>query len=398
MALTAHSGTAAIDLNNNAAYRQDISEVVLVSLTPQNNFAGMFQIGAEFAGPQLWWNEDALNQYKVTGDTAASLASTTTTINFAQTDAAVIKNGYILVLDSQVGNPGQEQMQVTATNGTAITVSRAFAGTAQTYTTNSVFRIVNAPVNPNSDLGPDLTRQRLVKTNYINRVRFDANLDSEQILRTHQGYVPGIVDELGYQFQQRMAELLRLINNAMLYSYANAAGNPTNDFQTTNGVIAWLDGTANANAVKITTAEAFNDNVLNTMITNIKKQGAVSKAVAVGDRLGQVLGALYSDTIRREQSDRVRGFWMNIFDPAMANPHELVVDSFINDTASFALAMVLDPDRIFIRPALGEFLYTIEAPSFRDGDAFSLLSKFAAEVRNSGTDAGYAHQLHTNIT
>jgi hypothetical protein len=398
MALTAHSGTAAIDLNNSAAYRQDISEVVLVSLTPQNNFAGMFQIGAEFAGPQLWWNEDALNQYKVTGDTAASMLSTVTTINFAQTDAAVLKVGYVLMMDAQVGAASQESMMITAVNGTAITVTRAFSGTAQTYTTNTVFRIVNAPVNPNSDLGPDLTRQRLVKTNYINRVRYDTNIDSEQILRTHQGYVPGIVDELGYQFQQRLAELLRLINNAMLYSYANAAGNPTNDFQTTNGVIAWLDTTANANAVPITTAEPFNDNVLNTMITNIKKQGAVSKAVGCGDRLGQILGALYSDTIRREQSDRVRGFWMNIFDPAMANPHELVVDSFINDTAGFGIAMVLDPDRIFIRPALGEFLYTIEAPSFRDGDAFSLLSKFAAEVRNSGTDAGYAHQLHTRIS
>ena len=83
MALTVHSGTAAIDLNNSAAYRQDISEVVLVSLTPQNNFAGIFQIGAEFAGPQLWWNEDALNQYKITGDTAASMLSTATTMNVA---------------------------------------------------------------------------------------------------------------------------------------------------------------------------------------------------------------------------------------------------------------------------------------------------------------------------
>src|SRR5207247_9956986 len=270
MALTAHSGTAAIDLNNSAAYRQDISEVVVVSLTPQNNFAGMFQIGAEFAGPQLWWNEDALNQYKVTCDTAASLASTATTINFAQSDAAVLKNGYVLMLDSQVGASSQESMMITAVNGTAITVTRAFSGTAQTYPQNSVFRIVNAPVNPNSDLGPDLTRQRLVKTNYVNRVRFDTNIDSEQILRTHQGYVPGIVDELGYQFQQRLAELLRLINNAMLYSYANASGSPTNDFQTTNGVVAWLDTTANSTASPITTAEPFNDNVLNTMITNIK--------------------------------------------------------------------------------------------------------------------------------
>ena len=88
---------------------------------------------------------------------------------------------------------------------------------------------------------------------------------------------------------------------------------------------------------------------------------------------------------------------MNVFDPAMANPHELVVDTFINDTAAFGMAFVLDPDRIFIRPALGEFLYTIEAPSFRDGDAFSVLSKFSIEVRNSGTDVGYAHQVHTGI-
>src|SRR5207247_10450852 len=110
--------------------------------------------------------------------------------------------------------------------------------------------------------------------------------------------------------------------------------------------------------------------------------------LAAGARLGQILGALYSDTIRREQSDRVRGFWMNIFDPAMANPHELVVDSFINDTAGLSIAMVLDPDRIFIRPALGEFLYTIEAPSFRHGAAFSILSTYAPEVRNSRPPVG----------
>jgi hypothetical protein len=398
MPLTSHAGTASIDLNNNAAYRQDISETVLVSLTPQNNFMGMFQLGAEFAGPQLWWNEDALNQLKITGDTAASLASTAVTVNVSQSDAAVLKVGYILTQDTFAGFPAQEQFQITAVNGTALTVTRAFAGTAVSYPQNTVFRIVASPINPNSDLGPDLTRQRLIKTNFIHRMRWDVNIDSEQILRSHAGYVPGIVDELGYQFQQRLAEALRQMNNAVLYSYANAAGNPTNDFQTCHGVIAWLDTTANSTAAPITTVEPFSDVPLNTMITNIKKQGGVSKAVAVGDALGQVLGGLYADTIRREQSDRVRGYWMNIFDPAMANPHELVVDSFINDTAGQRIAMVVDPDRIFIRPALGELMYTIEAPSFRDGDAFSLLFKYSVEVRNSGTDAGYAHILHTKLS
>jgi len=359
LALPVHSGTAAIDLNNSGTYRQDISEILLVSLTPQNNFIGSLQVGAEFAGPQLYWTEDALNQYKITGDTAASMLSTVTTMAVSQADAAVLKTGYLLTMDNQVGAASQEVMQITAISATTITLTRAFAGTAQTYTTNTVFRVVAAPINPNSDLGPDLSRQRLSKTNFIYRSRKDINIDSEAIVRSKAGYVPGIQDELGYQYQQRLAEMLRDMNNAALYSYPQASGNPTNDFQTMYGMIAALDTTFNSTAVKITTAEAFNDTVLNTMITNIKKQGAVSKAVAVGDRLAQILGALYSDTIRREQSDRVRGFWMNVFDPSMANPHEIVADSFINDTASFGVAIVYDPDRVFIRPQLGQFLYNL---------------------------------------
>lgn len=398
MALPVHGGTAAIDLNNAGTYRQDISEVLLVSLTPQNNFVGSLQVGAEFAGPQCYWTEDALNQYKITGDTVQSLTSTTVSMNISQADAAVLKTGYLIVLDTKVGAAAAEAMQITAIAGTVLTLTRAFAGTAISYASNLVYRVVATPINPNSDLGPDLSRQRLSKTNYIYRSRKDINIDSEAIIRSKAGYVPGIQDELGYQYQQRLAEMLRDINNVALYSYPQASTSPLNDFQTMWGMVAFLDGTANSTAVPITTAEALTDTVLNTMITNIKKQGAVSKAVAVGDRLSQILGALYSDTIRREQSDRVRGFWMNVFDPSMANPHEIIADSFINDTAAFGMAIVFDPDRVFIRPQLGQFLYNIEAPSFRDGDALSILSKWSLEVRNSGTDVGYAHQLHTAIT
>ena len=398
MPLPVHGGTAAIDLNNTGAYRQDISEVILVPLVPQNNILGLIQVGAEFAGPQLYWDEDALNQFKVTGDTAASLSSTATTINVSQSDAAVLKTGYILAQDTLVGAPAFEELQITAINGTALTVSRAFSGTAVSYPQNTVFRVVNTPINPNSDLGPDLTRQRLSKTNYINRMRKDINIDSEQIIRSNQGYVPGIVDELGYQFQNRVAELLRDWNNAVLYSYPNPSGNPTNDFQSMGGLVYWLTTTGNSTASPVTTAEPLTDTVLNNMVQNIFKQGGVSKAVAVGPRLAQVMAAYYSDTMRREQSERVRGFWMNVFDPAMANPHVLINDAYINDTAGNALAFVLDPDRIFWRPQLGQGLYTIEAPSFRDGDALSVLSKGSLEVRNSGTDVGYAGQLHQNLS
>jgi hypothetical protein len=400
MPLTVHSGTAAIDLNVAATYRQDISEVLLVSLTPQNNLLGTIQVGAEFAGPQLYWDEDALNQLKITGDTGGSLAPGATTMNVSQSDAAVMKVGYIISPDTVVGGgTASEQIQVTGISGTALTIARGYGGTtAGTWAQNTLWRIVNTPINPNSDLGPDLSRARLAKTNYINRFRKDVNIDSEQIVRSHQGYVPGIVDELGYQFQQRFAEFLRDLEQAVVYSIPPAAGNPTNDFQTMYGLVPWLDGTANATAAPVTTAEALTDTVLNNMVNNIFRQGAVSKVVATGPRLTQVLGALYSDTIRRDQSDRIRGFWTQVFDPAMANPHEIVNDAFINDTSGSALVFVLDPDRLFLRPQLSQGLYTIEAPSFRDGDALSLLGKWSLEVRNTGTDVGYAHQLHKNVS
>lgn len=397
MALPVHSGTAAIDLRNSGTYRQDISEVLLVSLTPQANLMGALQIGPEFADQQCYWVEDALNQYKITGDTAASLASNATTVNVSQTDASVLKTGYLLTPDTTVGGTN-EYMEITAISGTALTVSRAFKGTAVSYAQNTSFRVVGAGINPNSDLGPDLSRQRVSKSNYIYRQRLDVNIDSEAIIRAKAGYTPGIQDELGYQLQQRLAEWIRLLAQHVYYGYPNASGNPTNDFQFMYGLTAMLDTTFNSNTSVTSTAEKISDTVLNTMITSIFKNGGNSKLVAVGPNNAAVLGALYADTMRREQNERVRGFWMNVFDPFMANPHTLINDAFVNDGAGNGLAFVLDPDRVFLRPFLNQGLYTIEADSFRDGDAISLLGKWSLEMRNTGSDSGQVHWLHTTLS
>lgn len=249
MALLVHSGTAAIDLNANATQRQDISDVLLASLSNENTTLGLMTVGEEFSAPQLYWVEDALNQYKVTGDTAASMTSAVSTMAVSQSDASVLDVGYILSPDTSIGASTTEQVQVIAIAGTTITLTRGFAGTQTTYASNTVWRIVNAPTYPNSDLGKDMSRARLAKTNYINRFEVNVNIDSEQILRSLQGYVPGVVDELGYQFQQRTLEMKRKIQQAVLYSVANASGNPTNDYQTMFGLLAWLNTSADRKSV-----------------------------------------------------------------------------------------------------------------------------------------------------
>jgi hypothetical protein len=359
---------------------------------------GATTVGEEFADMQLYWLEDALNQYKITGDTVASMTSTVTTIAVSQSDASAVDLGYTLEMDNQVGAASQEQMQITAISGTTLTVTRAYAGTAQTYASNTVFRVVNSPTYPNSDLGKDMTRARVSKTNYINRWEANVNIDSEQILRSHQGYVPGVVDELGYQFQQRRVEMLRRMEQAYLYSTAPASGNPTNDYQQMYGLKAWLDGTANSTASPITTAATLSDSTVNTIVLNIYRQGGYSNVIAAGPNLIAKLGQLYTDRIRLDQTDRTRGFYAQEFIPTMANPHRLINDAHINDTTAYALLYVLDMNRVRIRPYLGSFLYTIEAETFRDGDAIRLLSKWSLEVRNTGTDVGYAHQMQKALS
>ena len=402
MALLVHSGTAAIDLNANLTQRQDISDVLLASLSNENTTLGLLTVGEEFAAPSLNWVEDALNQFKITGDTAASMTSTITTMAVSASDASVLDVGWILSLDSGVGGSTQEQMQITNKSGTTLTLTRAFAGTAQTYTTNSVFRVVNAPTYPNSDLGPDMSRARIAKTNFINRFEVNVNIDSEQILRSMRGYVPGVVDELGYQFQQRTLEMKRRIQNALLYSVANASGNPTNEYQTMHGILSWLNTTANATASPITTSESFTDSVINTMVLNIYSQGSFSNVILIGPRLVQKVGQLYTDRIRLDQTDRTRGFFTQEFIPSMANPHRIVNEFYLNDggstNAGNALAVVGDLNRARLRPYIGQMYFSIIAPSFRDGDAARLLSKMSLEIRNTGTDAGYAWQLHTNLS
>lgn len=398
MPLLVHSGSAAIDLNANLTQRQDISDVLLSSLSNDNTLMGAATIGEEFAAPSLNWLEDALNQFKITGDTAATMASTLTTMAVSQSDASVIDVGYTLELDSQVGATSQEQMQVITKSGTTLTLTRAYSGTAQTYAQNSVFRVVNSPTYPNSDLGMDMTRARIAKTNYINRWDANINIDSEQILRSRQGYVPGVVDEIGYQFQQRRIELLRRMQQAFLYSVPPTSGSPTNDYQQMFGLIRMLDTTFNSTSVPVTAAATLSDSTINSIVVNIFRQGGFSNVIACGPNLTQKIGQLYTDRIRLDQTDRTRGFYAQEFIPTMANPHRLLNDAYLNDNTGFALLLVLDMNRIRIRPFLGQFLFTIEAPSFRDGDAMRLLSKWSLEVRNTGTDVGYTHVVQKALS
>jgi len=419
LALLVHSGTAAIDLSASQTFRDDISDVLMASLVVEPNLMGIVEVAEEFSAEQAHWVEDSLNPYKFTAlNSFASLASSTSyqTASFtvSQADAAILDVGYVFVNDAGAGQPFgsgslNEQFQIITLNGQTVTANRNFGGASTaTFTsqTTGVMRIINRPTYPNSDLGKDLSKARIAKVNYINRFELNVNIDSEQIARTRQGYVPGVRDELGYQFQQRLVELKRVMGNAFIYSKAPnvyAGTSPNIDYQTFHGLLSWLDGTANTSSGPTTTSQTLSDSVLNTAILNVYRQGADSNVIAVGPSMAQRIGQLYTDRIRLEQSDTERGFFAQSYVPSMANRHWLINDLYINDgsilfgTIGTAFGFVLDMSRIRIKPYVGQFFYVVTSPSFRDGDAVRCLSKWSVEVRNTGTDSGFAHLAIQNL-
>jgi len=404
MPLLIHSGVAASDLAASGTKRDDISDVLLASLYFENNMLGLTTVGEEFVDEQLKWVEDALNQYKVTDTTGGGQSAVSTVLTLSLADNAVLDLGTLLQRDSQVGI-GEIVMVTGFPSTTTTTISRGYGGTTATTDGGApqVWRVINAPTYQNSDLGKDLTRARISKNNWINRFELNVNIDSEQIARSRNGYAPGIQDELQYQFKQRLLELKRKMQNAYWFSVAGA-GTTGGDYATMHGLFAWLNGTANASSLTgvppafNSTAEPLTDTVINTMVKGIYRNGGNSNVLVGGINVTEKISLLYTDRMRSDFNDRNRGFFAQHFTPTMANEHRIVTDAYLNDVSGVAQLLILDMSRIRIRPFVGQMFYTINSPSFRDGDAVRALSKWSLEVRNSGSDVGNVHALHTNLT
>lgn len=416
MALLTHSGAGSTDLGTTNTKREDISDYLLASLVPENNLLGLIDVGAEVGDTTFRWLEDRLNANTVTDISGGGAglntagppaAGTTTVVTMSAADAAILDVGWVLTdTAASAGGPvTSEQVQVVAIAGTAVSVVRGYGNTTtQVHGTNCVLQVIDSPTYENSDLGRDMSRARIPKYNVITRFEINVNISSEQIERALAGYAPGVPDELQYQFEQRLRELLRRMNNTLLYSRVSNNATPlTGDYSTTAGILQFfLDGTWNGvgggNLANTNLAGAqFVDSTLNSANKTLFRQGAMADWIVVGANGAENLGKLYNDRIRIEQNDRGRGFWAKYFDTTLGNTLRIVMDNVIYDTNPNSMAILMDSGRVRIRPFKNQFFYLIQAPTFRDGDAVRALSKWGIEFRNAANDVGAAHQLIYNI-
>lgn len=422
MSYFTHAGTSATDLAVPGTFRQDISDYLFNSLAPVNTLLGILKIGAPFGQSVARWVEDKLNTDLVTdvGNSTTSTVQTTQSSGAAGTllvsnaDGAVVDVGYLLADVSATlgGISSGEQLSVTGkvvgATQTTLNLTRGFNSTTSvTHAASAVYSIINAPIPDGSSLGPDLSRARVPKFNYINRFEGNVIITEEGIDQSLAGYTPGIPDEFKYQFDQRLAEKLRIWNKALVNSRAyigtnGSAGQSAGDYSTMAGLHSFLDTSQNATSVVYNwasqgVAPGQVDTAINFCNDQLYRNGARDDWFLAGPRPVRDVGRLYSDRIRLVQDDTTRGFAAQTFRTDLANEYRILLDAFVQDTAPYAEAYLLDSARIRIRPWLN-FMYILAAPTLNDSDATRFIIKTSLEVRNTGTDTGQAHFLITQMT
>jgi hypothetical protein len=414
MPLVQGAGTSATALAVAGTTRVDISEFLAANLVLANNFAGALRVGPEFSGNNqvATWNEDKLNADFVTDTTVGGIGTGTVQIIVSLADAAITPVGTVLVdAGANLGLGTGERTQVTGVTYSGavanLQISRAYGGsTASTHAQGAIFTHLSRPLQQNSDLGPDMSRARVVKYNNIQRQGIDVVLGAEAIESSRRGYTPGIQDELVYQLANRTQEILRLWNRSSIYGTASpgagpnpgSAGTSAGDYSTFAGLHAWLDGTFNATSVVtswVTKGYAAGDifSAINDANITLFRNGAVPDWMMVGP-LGAVdASKLFSDRIRLQQDELTRGFTAQYIRTTLANEVRILLDGYVADGAGVGDIFLLDSSRFRWRPYAGSLYYTITAETLRDGDQVRALSKLSFEARNTGTDIGQASML-----
>ena len=372
MALLSSPGATAVSLGVAGTKRDDISDMLLASLVLAPNTIGAIEVGPEFSDSICKWVEDKLNQDTITDTTSGGQTSSSTVLNFSQSDAAVLRIGYVLA-DTANGIGYSEFMQVLSVQGTQVQVSRAFGGTtATTHAQSAVYAIVSKPETEASDLNNDMSRARVSKQNYVSRQSIDVIISSEALNRARRGYTPGINDELEYQFYQRMEEMVRCWDRSVIYSKPSAgqggtAGTAAGDYSTFAGLRSWMDASLNgASGPSTTGTVAYNwatqgygvgqvDAAINYANKAAFRNGALMDWVIVGANGAQDIGRLYSDRMRIKQDETTRGFAANVFRTLLANEFQVILDGYVTDGASYGELYLVDSGRVRIRPLADQF-------------------------------------------
>lgn len=144
----------------------------------------------------------------------SALTTGDTTLTMSTTDVNSVQVGMIIHL---IDN--DEQVRVTANNGTAVTITRAYGGSTATNVTSGTIGHMLLPAMADTDDFPESPKSSGEFTyNYGIQAMFEL---TESDYRTAQvSYLAGREDELSFQYTRLMKWAKQLLNNHIIYGRA----------------------------------------------------------------------------------------------------------------------------------------------------------------------------------
>jgi len=334
------------------------------------------------------WVEDALlpNKGQINQTTFSPDPQSATTITVD--DASVFRAGDLL-------RPGQssEVMMIFAVGASAITVARGYGATvAATLTDNMELTILGNAALEGDDAPAARFTNRSRQSNYTQI--FTAGLDVSGSLQASRAY--GIADEVDYQKQERMRELLRDLENCVINGVS-----PVSDGQGSSTVRRSMNGIVHSLETNLfapgqggipvgdgTGSDELNEEILNAALKQIWDQssGGVDTIVVGGAQKRKINGfatgsraylpddQTYSDMISVYESD--------------FGVCRVVMSRWVPSDA----VLLLDSSRISVLPMQGRSFHYKPLAATGDSISGQVIGEYTAEIKNEN-----AHGLVTGL-
>ena len=356
---------------------EDVSDVIgIVSPyeTPLLDHLGDPQRSArstlhEWLEDSLLPNTDAINDAGLTADTSST-----------QFD---VEHGDRFRVGDQVQAEGStEVMLVTAVSTHTLTVVRGYGSTTPVgLDDNAVLRILGNAALEGDDAPTARFTHRSRVSNYTQIFTAGVEVSGSQLAAESIG----VADELDYQKQERLRELLRDLENCVINGVspdANPQGNATTR-RTMKGILPFL-----STHVADASAAALDEATLNQALRAIweASAGGVDTIVCNGFQKRKINGFVTSSRAFDAQETRFRDL-VSVYESDFGVCRVILSRWVPADTV-----LLLDSSRIDVLPLSGRSFFYKPLASTGDREAGQLIGEYTLELRNES-----AHGAITNL-
>ncbi|MEO1235564.1 MAG: DUF5309 family protein [Planctomycetota bacterium] len=321
------------------------------------------------------WLEDAL--LPNTDATVGTASAGDTTIDVA--------NGDRFRVGDQVQPEGsREVVFVTAVSGNELTVARGYGGTtAAAIADDTTLRILGNAALEGDDAPTTRFTNRVRKLNYTQIFTAGVEVSGSQLASRQVA----VADEMDYQKQERLRELVRDLENCVINGAANTAGSPVGDAatrRTMRGLIPSIESNVIDGG-----GQPLTEATLNAALRDIweSSNGPVDTLVVGGTQKRAINGFVTASRGFGPSTERFKDL-VSVYESDFG-VCRVVLSRWVPPDA----VLMLDSSRIDVLPLSGRSFQFKPLAATGDSESGQVLGEYTLEVRNEN-----AHGLIRNLS